>query len=331
MYNLTKLYSVVNHLKFISPGMFQDKGSHIAMFCQFCDDATRKPNPQHGHLYVSKNLPVFYCQRCAETGTILKLLLSTGFDDQEAISYLSGFLKYYFTKDYFKINQRRKSKKKKINEIKNFTLNKLWNLRKENRDNYEMFINYIKNRIGNVDFTKFFIYPDYIEFKKNELAFKYFSCCFLNRFGNFSTARVIEKNSYYRFRNSNDNSLYFFQKNDFEKYNQIVLSEGVFDILNTYLYNSKFDMENTFYASVNGKKFISNIEYLTITELLLGDYEINIVFDNDDENFKKTIKIARKIVNSFNNNITIKGWLPSFNLNQRVKDTGDFPSITEIS
>ncbi|MCF7910819.1 hypothetical protein K9L16_04045, partial [Candidatus Pacearchaeota archaeon] len=56
MYELNKIQPILYHLDHIS-NIFADKGSHYSMFCPFCNDATRKNNPQHGHCYVSKNLP----------------------------------------------------------------------------------------------------------------------------------------------------------------------------------------------------------------------------------------------------------------------------------
>lgn len=329
MYDLTKIYPVLNHLQNISPGMFESRGTHYMMFCQFCDDATRKQNPEHGHLYVSKDLPVFYCQRCGAAGTILKLLIYTGFEDEECLNYISSFLKYKFVKDYYNVKKLKKSKSKKT-DIEKRIIQNIREIKKTNIDDYNRFLNYTYNRIGNSNFLYFLISPGYIKIRtKQNAELVFFSCWFNNHDGYFSTARIIDQNQYFRFKNSGQNHIYYFQEMNFEKYDTITLTEGPFDIINTYIYNSNFQNQNTFFASVNGKKFISNIEKFVIQELLLGNYEINIIFDNDDWSHETTLKKARFLVNNLNPDIVVRGWLPSFDL-PKVKDVSDFPSLTEV-
>lgn len=327
MYDLTKIHSALSHLQNISPTMFQDKGSHYMMFCQFCNDATRKPNPAHGHLYVSKELPVFYCQRCGKAGTILNLLISTGFNDEECLEFISSFLKYKFTKDHYK--QIEKKKKTKKISLRDHFVEEIKKVKKEEPKNYDVFLNYLHNRVGTFDYLFFLLTPGYVSIKTKYNSFlNFFSCKFNNTQGEFSTARIIEQNEYFRFKNSGKDNLYFFQDLDFENQKSIVLTEGPFDIINTYLYNNTFNNNQTFFASVNGKKFLSSIEKLVMQELLIGNYEINIIFDNDDFQYLKTLNKTRSLIKNLNNNIIIRGWLPS--LANSAKDVSDFPSLIEI-
>ena len=122
MFDIKKFGSILNHLQHLS-GLFKDKGSHYMMFCQFCNDATRKPNPTHGHLYVSKSLPVFHCFRCGVSGTLLRLLVETDFDDEDALNQLKKFHNFKIQKDYF-VKHSGIGKKKKI-DIKNQLIKEL--------------------------------------------------------------------------------------------------------------------------------------------------------------------------------------------------------------
>ena len=102
MYNIDKYYPIVHHLQSISPNMFKQIKQHYMMFCPFCDDANRKSGYiSHGHCYVSKEYPVFYCQRCSVGGSIIKLLLFTDFNNEEVINELKQFVNTNVVKDFY--------------------------------------------------------------------------------------------------------------------------------------------------------------------------------------------------------------------------------------
>jgi hypothetical protein len=61
-------------LKIKTGGLLKENSTEIQLFCPYCDDAYRKPNPKHGHLYIGKHNLLFICHRCQTKGTIFKLL-----------------------------------------------------------------------------------------------------------------------------------------------------------------------------------------------------------------------------------------------------------------
>lgn len=310
MFDLKKLYPIIQHLKQLSPGMFKDLGKELQIHCPFCDDSTRPNAANHGHMYFAVDAPVFNCFRCSTSGTLLKFLIVTDFADEELLKYVASFLHHNFSKDHFKIKQR----------IDNVNLrNEVWKrsikFNQNYPEQYQTFKRYLFERIGEVNFTHFLICPDFI----NNLLV----CNFINFDNQLATSRYINRSDKYRYKN-NGNQMYFFQSMLFDKFNRIVLTEGPFDTINMYLYSLNF--KDSFFVSICGKSYISSIERLVINELLIGDYEINIVFDSDIKNAKGILFRTTKLVEQYNENILIKGFVPLL----EVKDVGEFPAVKEV-
>lgn len=312
MYDLKKITPVIRYLNRISPNMFRDIGSEIMIHCPFCDDAQRAHASNHGHLYVAINAPVFNCFRCGTSGTILRLLIETGFEDEEIIKYISSFIKYNFIKDYSK---KVSTSYKQIQNLYVNNTSKVVEFKKKNIEQFRIFYKYVIDRIGNVDYNTFFIHPMMIE---NSLC-----CGFNNSDKEFITARIISK-SKARYINSKENYLYYFQAKNFEIYNRIVIGEGPFDIIPLYLYSNLF--KNSLFISIGGKKYLPAIENLITHYILLGRYEINIIYDSDYKNPENSLKRCKFLVEKFNNEILVKGYIPI----EPFQDTGDFPQVMEI-
>lgn len=312
MYDLKKITPVLRHLNKVSPNMYTDMGSEIQIHCPFCDDAQRPHASNHGHLYLAINAPVFNCFRCGTSGTILRLLLETGFTDDDVIKYISSFIRYNFIKDYSK---KVSTSYKQIQNLYINNTTKVVEFKKNNIDLFKTFQKYIINRIGNVDYNTFFIHPIMLE---NSLC-----CGFNNSDNEFITARIISK-SKARYINSKENYLYYFQPNNFEIYNQIVIGEGPFDIIPLYLFSNKF--KNCLFISIGGKKYLSTIEYLITRFILIGKYEIHLIFDSDFKLPNLTLNRCKFLVEKYNSDILVKGYTPI----EPFQDTGDFPQVTEI-
>ena len=77
--------------------------------------------------------------------------------------------------------------------------------------------------------------------------------------------------------------------------------------------------------SINSSRYISEIEKLIIQSLLIGNYKINIIFDQEI-NYKNIIKKISNIVKQYNQNIYMRYWKPAFS-----KDIGEFPKIIEVA
>jgi len=310
MYDITKLHSVINHLQSIS-SYYKDQGNELIMFCSYCDDATR-PKANHGHLYISKSSPVYYCFRCSSSGNLIRLLIDTGFEDQDILKYLGQFIKYKSVKDYYK-TQKTTTKLKQIQEdiIKrniDFEINY--------KDKFEMYNAYLHNRFGNIDFSQFLISPTFFYGK--------LSCMFTNTIGEDVALRLIEPYKDYRYHLNPDTSTkYYFQKRDFENISNVVMGEGPFDIINLFLYSLEF--RNSYYVALNGKKYSSMIETLILEEFLIGDIQFDLIFDSDVSNYRTYIYRARMLAKQYNQNVNIRGWRPLIG-----KDSGDYPALVEV-
>ncbi len=317
MYDLTKLISVVRHLQNISPNMYKDIGGEILTYCPYCDDATRPNALNHGHLYFAKNSPVFNCFRCDTSGTMVRFLIDTEFRDNDTLQFIASFIKYKFISNYSKKSFLGYND---MGELYNQNISRLLSFKKINRDLFERFNHYITNRIGNVDYNLFFIYPYMLQIKNNH----YFTCSFNNGDDKYITSRAIDESSFFRYKNSKEDTLYYFQSRNFNKYKRIVISEGPFDIISLYLYSNEF--KDCLFMSISGKKFATNIETLITNFLLLGEYEINIIFDNDYKNKEMVLFRGRQLAMKYNPDITIRGYAPINPFN----DTGEFPQVMEI-
>lgn len=311
-YNINKIYSISNHLKSISPNMFKINNNELIIFCPFCDDSIRHSGKiDHGHCYISLDYPVFNCFRCSASGSLLKLLLSTDYDDNIGIEYLLEFIKYNFIKNKINIKHQKYSSK----EINNILKDKHVSFHKKYSKEYDLFLKYIKSRIGKIDPINFLIFPT---MKNNEIG-----CSFMNYNTQLVTTRWIT-NTKYRYTDEKD-SIYYFQKLDFYNISDIVITEGCFDAINTYLYNRTFSPRNSIYISSCGKKYISTIEYLLMNYILIGKYNINIIFDNDCFDYKKFLLTSKKLSELYNPEIKINGWFPIIG-----KDVSDFSEIKII-
>lgn len=318
MYNLKTITPVMTHLQTMSPNMFRDIGGEIMLHCPYCNDAQRQNASNHGHLYVAIESPVFNCFRCDTSGTIIRLLVETGFTDDSVLEYIASFIKYKFIKNYSKLSF---TTSQDIDKLYQENINKCLGFKKTNPDKFDLFKNYIKDRLGSIDYNLFFMYPDFTKVKSSDL----FCCSFNNSDNQFITSRVINSVNNIRYKNSNQNTLYYFQRRDFEKYRRILLSEGPFDIISLYLYSNLF--KDCLFISISGKKFLSELEKLITQFILIGDYEINLIFDIDYKNPEITLYRSTYISQRFNPNVDIRGYIPE----RKIKDVGEFPQVMEIS
>lgn len=316
MFDLEKMPSIIHHLELISKDMFVDKGSHYMFFCPFCDDATRKANPNHGHCYISKSLPVFYCHRCNIAGSILKLLIHTDFEDTEILTYLKSFIKYNFVKDYIYDKPKQLYNKYYLyktiyQQIKNIS-----------QQDITTFNKYLYQRLGSFNYINFLLYPTYVKpFKNNNTSVLTVGAN--NSFNNFISARLINPIGKVRYYTM-PNSWYFFQEFRFNNITDIIITEGFFDLLNIYLYTNYFS--NGFYISCSGKNYLSVLESLILQELLIGKYNIHFILDNDNKYYNFLKNKGERLINILNNDLTLTIWKPISILN----DTGDYPLIEKV-
>jgi len=310
MFDIVKIHPIINHLKSIS-NYYKETSKEIIIYCAYCDDATRV-KADHGHLYISQSAPVFNCFRCSSSGNLVRLLIDTGFNDEEILNYLSQFIKYKTTKDYY----RTKKKVAKLKQIQENIIKKNLEFESKFPDKFEIYKNYLYSRLGVVDFSNFLISPTFFN---NNL-----SCMFTNSDNEDVVLRLINPTSEFKHHlNTESSGRYYFQERNFENISKVVLAEGQFDILNLYLYSSAF--KNSYFISLSGKKYSSAIEALILEDFLIGDLEINMIFDSDVKNYNTYIYRARLLAKQYNTNITIKGYLPLVG-----KDTGYYPAVIDV-
>lgn len=316
-FDLRKIQPVLQHLQQISPNMFKAMSNEYQIHCPFCDDAMRKNAANHGHCYLAVHSPIFNCFRCNTSGTLISLLLQTGFDDRETIAYIAQFIKISFTKDYYKVKNRKDLAG--INETKKKIIDLNLKFKKENKQQFKLFSEYLTSRIGDVDYLDFLICPSIYQ---NFLISKFFN------YDNENISLRYINNPQRRYMNNNNTSgLYYFQKIDLnDKYNKVTIGEGPFDIINLYLYNDIF--KDNLFISVRGKNYNNIIEKLLLEHMLLGDYEINIIFDNDNlKKSKWTLKTLKSLIQIYSGKIQLKGYKPLLN---DINDVADFPAVERI-
>lgn len=307
MFDLLKNFLIIEHLKKIS-SFYKISGNEIQTFCPYCDDATRSSNPSHGHLYISISKPIFFCFRCNTSGSLLKLLLDTEFKDNEVLQSISGLTRYKSIYDYNLKKIKKDKDQINIDQIIQYNLK----FRETNPKHYEIFKSYLNQRIGRVNTAKFLITPGYIN---NKLV-----CNFSNSENESVISRFINNQKIRYAINKKSSGLYFFQNKNFEKYKNIILTEGPFDCINIYLYNNQF--KDNFFISILGKKYLSVLEKLIFEELLIGRFYIHLIFDSDVSDYKRYIYRCRKLINIYNKEIIVNGYRPIIG-----KDTGDFPGL----
>lgn len=297
---------IITHLKSISKRYNKHSSGWIEIFCPWCDDAIRKTNPSHGHLYISPTNSFVHCFRCGAKSNLEKLLVDTNFKNNKILKLLkkTGNISYrsYKTIQSPKIDNIQKHIK---------TYNKSFP-----KDKFQQFQNYIYSRCLNINSTKFYLLPI---FYQNQLMVQ-----FLNSNGSIVGNRFISKSK--RYLNSKERHLYFFQDiNNIDKYDFITLAEGAFDIINLFNYCHYFNNDKTFYVAICGCDYKSTITTLITNYLMIGKYQINIVFDNGIQYLKQITHQILFTINELNCEIKIQFYLPLI-----AKDVSDVMLIKQI-
>lgn len=307
MFNLTNYPEIINFLQMNSSIYKKISNKEIQIHCPYCDDSMRKNATRHGHLYISTENPVFHCFRCDVSGSLGQLLNDLGFDNKSIIKEISKNIKLEFKKETKIIHKPYSDIYYKIKE-------KNEKYKSGDPENFRIFEEYVFKRLGNyIDYNKFLLTPGKVE---NQLTVDFF-----NTNGSLVTSRIIRDDYKKRYvRDENSTEKYFFQEPDFEQYQTINISEGIFDILNVLKYSDRFNEFETFSVALLSKRFVGYLFELCATNLVYGNYSINLFFDKDDKNSTQTLKRCKTIANRINSNIVVNGLLPTVS-----KDVGEFP------
>ena len=270
--------------------------SEINTRCPFPNcDIDRKSN-DHGHLYISLDVtsgPTFYCQRCNESGFILKLLRKLNIDPKEVLNLESETFK--------------NSNYKKINTSGQINVSNIENLKVEESD-FDLFaykVNYLKTRLGSdydieniprlVLNIRKFIEENKINLSmedSNKLDFfnQYFVGFVTNR-GTMLVLRNITDSEYKHAKILLTNDKYLFKdfygiKTGFIKQdtNKIVICEGIFDLLVAIKSEALLDIKNNscFWASSLGAHYKALIPSV-LDHLKIPLCDVIILSDIDKE------------------------------------------------
>lgn len=298
---------IISHLKTISKRYYKHSSDWIEIFCPWCDDAIRKVNPNHGHLYISPDGSFVHCFRCSTKSSLEKLLRDTGFKNAEILQLLkkTGNIHYQSSKTI---------QTSKIKNIQNLIDNHYNYFPK---DKLQQFNDYIYQRCLSINPKEFYLLPILYQ---NKLMVQ-----ILNSNGQIVANRFIS-HSKQRYLNSKERYLYFFQNiNYIDEQQSIVLAEGAFDIINLFNYSSIFNNTETFYVGICGSDYKSTLTTLTTNYLMIGKYKINIIFDKGVHFLNQLINRIRFTVNELNCEINLQFYLPRIG-----KDVSDVMLIEQI-
>lgn len=303
MFNIEQFPSVLLHFKSISKIFRKNSSGWYEIFCPYCDDAVRKANPNHGHGHVAPDFPFVHCFRCGFHGNLNKVLIDTGFKDTDVLKEIAKYNSIVYNA----------SKKIHVNTLSNndslhIKIKDHYNqFMKTNPVDFNIFKHYIMNRCYEIDPTKFFIIPTYIS---NKLAAQ-----FLNFNGKIVTSRFIS-NSDTRYFIPNEKHFYYFQNlGNIIDFQNIVLCEGSFDLINLYSYSPLF--KNSFFISIGGSNYKNCISTIISNFLLIGKYTINVVFDKNVNDMNSIINHIA-VTSVLNPKIDFKYYTPTL-----YKDVSD--------
>lgn len=311
MFVIDSYPEIIMHLKALSTIFKKESSGWYSMFCPYCDDAVRKPNPRHGHFHVAPTYPFAHCFRCGTKVGLHKLLIDTGFKDARIIKKLKSVGSFTY------------SHSKGIKSNKQYSEGVLFEKLKEQYsafyDRYpnglEIYYSYIYERCVDVNPIRFYMVPT---MESNILGVR-----FLNYDGNIVTTRLI--NSAIRYKNPTIRHPYYFQ--DISKlfdYKDVVIMEGAFDAVNLYCYYPKF--KDAFFLAIGGNNYSGTATELITNYLLIGHYNIHIVLDQGLQRMKKIINTTNNIINQLNTEIHTAFYLPTVS-----KDVSECMFLNQIA
>jgi hypothetical protein len=301
---------IMHHLqKYSRICRFNNQG-WLEIFCPYCGDASRSTNPNHGHMFIAPDSPLAHCFKCESIVSLKQLLIDINFTDAETLHLLDQFstLRYYSYKTIRVIKpDKQKEIKNKIEKIyENFINN--------NPEQYKKYINYINYRLLDTDPIEFNIYP---AVSNNHLV-----CQFENYYGEYVTSRVIDSSSV-KYLKTHKVYYYFQDILKINKFNSIVICEGIFDLIN--LYNFYPSLRHSFFISMNGSSYFNSINDIVSSYLLIGKKLINIIFDRNVPNKKQLKYSIIERCRILNPEIELRFYMPT-----KTKDVSELMDVATI-
>lgn len=264
--------------------------SHYLFRCPFCGDSSNKSK---GHLYVSKDKPVYRCARCGESGHYSKLLSilnitnvilpKNEFGKSGSSSFNGGyssFVKYTITDAQEEYLNKRLGyiniDPDEINIISSAEMNAIYSGSQK----------YNPNRKIPVDSVNFMTY------NKKKIVCRVYGEQDLEYFGRYDTVQLSEGSDVYIINNKRNYS-------DYIKHRTIVIGEGIFDVLNTYFNLRFFPKDSIYVAALNAH--IGKAYEIGTSVALSFNPRIVVLADQD----KKDIDYLKCIPYKLRNNVSI--------------------------
>jgi hypothetical protein len=287
----------------------------VQILCPFCDDSTRKNSKiSHGHFYLSKTFNYCNCFRCDYSNSLSKALISLGFNDKDSLKILTqnNTNNFYYFKNKLDVANSRDI------AIHPFLEDNYQSFKEQYPNEFKQFLEYIYTRCYSIDPIKHLIQP--------VIKDSYLMASFYNFNGQKVTSRFITPHPKYRYMiEPNKRNYYFFQDiYNISDYDDIVICEGVFDLINLYRYYD--NLNNAFFIAIGGKQFRKILKELLSNYLLIGNYRFNIILDND-LNFKPTklINSCTDIIQQLNPHSSANFYIPNI-----YKDVSDLMQLEKI-
>jgi len=261
----------------------------IEIFCPFCNDATRRSNPSHGHLYFNSDIGCFKCFRCDSSGPIIKVLNEYGINDPQLFKWLASKTSRSYLLG------------KKVSNTREVTSSNVYDCNLQSlvqNTNIDRFNAYLYQRFSSIDPMQYNIRPT---MAGDGLSF-------YNASNEFVTTRFIDSNI--RYELPKYKVWYYFQPlHSIIEYEQILITEGAIDVINASRYITEF--HNSFCIAISGNNYSGAIMTLINKYLKIGKYTINVVIDNGLKFEKRAIKQIRNC-SKYNTGICIKIYKPKY-------------------
>ena len=277
----------------------------LITLCPKCEIERYNTSRNHGHLYISKTEPIFRCFRCDYKGIIPFILNEYKLNFNE-----------YFDSDLLKNNWSKTSVDKFVNKEVNSNIIIKDNINIKDVDyNKDNKINYLKERIykyesidkSNIifDIVSFLEYNN-IEHNISEQILSYLNTNFIGFLCTRKSTlicRNIEPSSKFRYYNINLKKIFFkdfYSKELNKNSNNILLCEGIFDLLNIINNDNLQTFINNFRiisSALNNNyvhSLISTLDYVKIP------YVNNVVVFSDKDVIEEDY-MKLYFNNSFNN------------------------------
>lgn len=306
MFDIKEYPEILLHIKTVSKICKPNTSGWYECFCPYCDDATRKSNPQSGHFHLSPSFPFAHCFRCGTKVSLEKYLIDIGFRDESILNSLKKFPTFTYS-----------ARTNIINYSSSFNIydvikSRYDNFISSNYSEFKKFRKYIYSRCLDINPIEFLLVPNISD---NILQIQ-----FLNRSGEISNTR----NLFHKIRYLSHKKYYFFQDiSKIDTFESITISEGAFDLINLFKYNPLF--KDNFFISIGGINYHNLVSDIISNFLLIGKYTINVVFDQGVFNIKKRIKTIQNRGNILNPNILFNFYIPTLS-----KDVSDFISVKKL-